>query len=367
MFKKLIENLFGVKITKVESVSEPKVEIPQDSEITDAQIDEQVKGISDAIIALGYQAIPDIMRANHPLAVEKWLMFKMIELDHYQKESTNLEALSLEEMISLAEELNLLSYRKRMIEEGKAKISEKQMKLFNDTLNRCKRIDKNYDIKVPDNKFDCSEKIQEMFEFINSNKVMVGNITDKQYKKLKFQCKALGIEYKQPGSVEEASQLIAKLDKEIQEKGIDTTVYATEKQINTAKRYYKLLGKRWTKQSLNKWAKMPIDKASEEISKLKELYLDAEASTDRIKYVKNLANKLHAPIGDDVKLTNREVNKLTDKFKRQILTKMAAIGEIAMTADEIAQLNPSQVSDLVKQIQVERRSKYFEKNAEEVE
>lgn len=375
MLRKLLEKVFGVKITKVVKEEKKKddycatggqaKQIIED-EITKEQIDKQTEQISDAIIALGYKAIPDILRANHPLAVEKWLMFKMMELDIYQNESTNLEELNMDEMIALAEELNLLSYRKRMIEEGKAKISKEQMKLFKDTLNRCKKIDKNYNKSIPTDKFTCSDDIDEMFKFINANKIMVGNITDKQYKKLKFQCKTLGIDYKQPASIAEASELIAKLDKEIEAKGIDTTIYATEPQIDTAKRYYRLLGKRWTKQSLNKWAKMPIGKASEEISKLKELYLNSKASSDRMKYVKDLAKKLNAPLAEDLTLTNREANKLTDKFKRQILNKMAEVGYVALTSEEIAELNPSKVSELIKQIQIERKTKYFEKNAEEI-
>ena len=143
--------------------------------------------------------------------MQRFVIVQKIALGDYAPEIDILDDTTHEQLVEIACDLNRLQYKKRMIEQGKAQVSEPQKDLIERLVSQVKAINPNFEYKVPTNKFEASDLIEELNKILgrdNEKNELVNNMTKRQYNKLKYLTDVLGKEMPKVNSVQEASDEI---------------------------------------------------------------------------------------------------------------------------------------------------------------
>lgn len=165
MIKKLIEKLFGVKISKVQTKEQvqtrkddayyehlknkpssvrPSVNIADNNrEISDEEKRTGVENIQSEIYSKGYKAIPEILSGYPEQVVTLFVMMQKVALGDYAPEMDILDDTTHEDLVRMACELNKMQFEKRMIETGRAGMSQQQKELVEKSLHnteQCSRM-----------------------------------------------------------------------------------------------------------------------------------------------------------------------------------------------------------------------------------
>lgn len=390
-FVKIIEKIFGVKITKVASEEKKQevrdnnyyehlknkskqartVEIARnDREISDEEKQRRLDNIQSEIFSKGYKAIPEILSQYPEQIVMLFVMMQKVALGDYAPEIDILDDTTHEELVQIAVELNKLQYEKRMIETGKANISKAQRDLVNKLRTQFKAMFPNETLpKEPTNKFEASDQIEYLNEkvgFKKEKKEYFKNMTVPQYNKLRYLCATLDKEMPEVASVKEASEKIQELVAELEKHPeLNKPLMCTEPQLDYMRRLYKREGKRWTKQSANKFMKLTRTEMSNAIQE-KKAELDIShpesnlASPGQITYMKDLMNRLSLPYNPDdlPKMSKDSATKKIDELRRKLLY-IVSIGTTNLSKKEIKEMPSVMVRDLLKEAQMEKRTNYY--------
>lgn len=398
MIKKLIEKLFGVKISKVQTKEQvqtrkddayyehlknkpssvrPSVNIADNNrEISDEEKRTGVENIQSEIYSKGYKAIPEILSGYPEQIITLFVTMQKVALGDYCPETDSLDDTTHEELVQIACELNALQFEKRMIETGKANMSKPQKDLVEKVMSQYKaKFPSAEQPKMPTNKFEASKLIDSLNKKIGYKKKEVKlfkNMTEPQYNKLKYLCTTLEKDMPEVASVQEASVIIGELQAELDTKPHLVQIkMCSEPQLEYMKRLYKIEGKRFTKTSINKFMKLTATEMSKEIQAKKE-ELEATkpelalASPGQITYMKDLMNRLSVPYAPEAlpKMKKEAATAKIDELRRQLLY-IASGG--SLTKEAIKEMPASIITDLLKNADMERKTKFYEDTPQNVD
>jgi hypothetical protein len=398
LFVTLLEKVFGLRIVRVPSEKKKQairdknyyehiksrqttkaVEVADNKrEITPEEQSKAIEDIMAGIFAKGYKAIPEILSEYPEQIVRAWVVMQKIALGDYAPEMDIMDDMSIEDLIQIAVELNQLQFQKRMIEQGRANISKPQKELIERLITQVRAKDPSFAVDMPKDKFAASELIDELNKKLGNTTgggtILVNNMTERQLRKLTYLCATLDREIPKVNSVKEASEIIGKMQAELDEHPeLNKPVMASKAQIEYMRRLYKQEGKRWTKQSEAKYKKLTLTQMSNELQKkraeITALHPELNmASEGQVRYMKDLMIRLSVPFNaeDLPKLTKEQATKKIDSLRRDLLYILCKTTS-PMTKEEIKAMSTETVKELLNQIQMERKTNHYQENAEVVD
>ncbi len=341
-----------------------------------------IEEINGLIITEGYREIPSILSRYEVDVIEHFVRLQLIALGEYSPESDNLESCSYSELIDMAVQNNYEQYKRRMIESGRAGITDAQKRLLERLLKECKDKDPSFSIKTPRNKFEASEAIEYMNKFLgrdNENFEERG-ITSAQERKLEYLCSKLGKAIPACKTAKEAYSVIAELqaeyDREVQAgKIVEEVKYATQSQLEYMKRLYKLANKRWTKMSAAKYMKYTVQEMSKALQEMKEKIEQENPEINKIsegqkQYIISLCSRMNIPYNvDDIsKLTKQQATKKIDELRRKLVVLLSRVNDRdTITLEEVNKMSQEQVKQLLNNLLMERKTNFYEDSPEVVD
>jgi hypothetical protein len=325
------------------------------------EIKEQIGEIKAQIYVKGYKVIPEILPEYDIQVVQAFVLNQMITLGEYAPEHDNLDQYGMDELVSMAMDLNQLQFEQRMIAQGKAQITAAQINAINTLSKKAGET-----VKMPTNKFEASRLIEKLKEKVGDNRKSDGTPTENQKKLLAYLCKTLAYPLPVCNTSKEASEWIAKLNEELNKHPeLKQEKMATTAQIEYAKRLYKSLGKRWTKTTESKYAKMTIADMGKALLTLKEDYEanhpEAKLATEgQIKYIGQLCRILEIPydLSSAESLTKEQATAKLIELRKSYL-KFLLIGQGTKDVKFVDTMKDDAVKELINQVQLERKTKHY--------
>jgi hypothetical protein len=339
------------------------VSIMQERILEQDEIKEAVLDVQAQIMAKGYKAMEEILREQHISVVQSFVMNQLLALGNYDPEHDNLDKNTFEQLIEMAKQNNQLQYEMRMIEMGKANITQAQMKAIE---NICKRNNVTFNGK---NKFDASRFIDSHIEKDKKPAEMIGNITKKQNDTIVYLCKTLNKPFVECKNIVEASNAIAELKKEL-ELHPELKPKASEAQVDYIKRLLKALNKRWTKVQDAKYRNMSIEEASATIAELKKsVPEDNNISEGQVEFIIQLLSRLNRPYNKaEIKaMTKQDATKLIARLRRDFLLVLSRSTMTNLTKDDVKAMTDDAVKELTNQMLMELKTNSYTKSTTEVE
>lgn len=334
-----------------------------------AYINQCLEDIQAELYVKGYKAMEEILTQYHIEVVQTFVLTQLVQLGQYSPEEDNLDQYTIHQLIEKASENNQLLWRQRQIEQGKAQVSQAQ-------LDAIKNMSKKLSIQpvMPKDKFEASEIIEALSKRlgrdVNSNKP-----SDAQLNAINTLCKKLGknlalAEVAVDGKT--ASKTIQNLQNELKEHPeLDTPSLATKNQVEYVKRLLALQKKRWTEKREKQYSSMTAKDISAVIETLnaqcKEAGLiDDHASEGQVKYILSLGKLLKKNYNpEEVKaLDKKQASKVIENIQREYLYFLYRGNGSQITKKEIASMSLATVRELIDQLQLERKTHFYEKNAE---
>jgi hypothetical protein len=351
---------FHAETVKVQNLDKP-VSIMQERILEQDEINESVSDIQAQIMVKGYKEIENILREHHVQVVQHFVMMQLIALGSYDPEKDNMEQYTMEQLIAMALENNQLQFEKRMTEMGKAEITPAQRKAIE---NICRVHSVTFTGK---NKFEASRFI-EKYNAPKTAPKLVGNITEKQHNAIVSLCTKLNIPLVECKSIAEASDVIGKLTAQVNAN--PELNKATENQVDYVKRLLKSLNKRWTKVQDAKYRAMSKDEISSAIKALEAHVPQSTTITEgQVSYISQLCSRLSKPYNvEEIKLMDKTTaSSVISSLRRELLLVLAKATGTPITAKDVASMNEDAVKELVAQMEMEIKTKYYTKEVTEVE
>jgi CRISPR/Cas system-associated protein endoribonuclease Cas2 len=313
-----------------------------------------LEDIQASVIALGYKEIPNILKEYRTEMIQHFVLTQKVALGEYAPELDNLDSLTREMLIDTACQLNQIGYEKRMTEQGKAGVTDKQKEM----------LSKNGITVIPRNRFEASRLIDEALRAkgVDTSKAYSSDATTAQLNRIKTMAEMLSVEANAVKTKSEASKEINRLQEEL-DKRPELIPSITQKQFDTIVKLLKQLNKRMTKKREEEYKKLNTVQASKLISDLSREYNEAhpEATKGQVQYIITLCNILNLPYSiDDIKaLTRVQATEKLDKLNRQYLYVLTRKTNPGMTKDDIANMSYDAVKALIAQIKEENKSRDY--------
>lgn len=358
----------GVKVHETHEVINTNLDT-MDREQKKAYMNSCLEDIGAELFVKGYKELTDILEQYETEVVQTYVISQLVQLGMYFPESDNIDSLDRKALIEKALVNNQLLFRQRMIAEGKAQVSEKQLKMIQDLSKQLK-----VQVVIPKDKFEASEMIEALNKRLgktNSN----GGASQAQVNAINTLCKKLGKELalsEVAVDIKTASETIQNLQNELKaHPELDTPTPASKAQVEFVKRLLTLQKKRWTAKREETYSKMSAKDISEVISTLKAEceasgVLSTKATEGQVNYILSLGKllkKVYNP--EEVKaLEAPQASKLIETLQREYLYLLYRGNGNKITKAEISAMSVITVRQLIEQLQLERKTRYYEKSAE---
>lgn len=377
MIKKLVGllvKLVGLELAepKVVKTVEPIIEhVPV--VLSEEDIRKEVDTILSDIQDEGYTEIPNIL-AQHPIeVVVSFVRMQEIATNLYDNELSDTDTLGVTELIDKAVELNQIQYQQRMRDMGMSQITEGQVRLIKRLLQETGET-----AAIPTDKFQASDMIERLNKKLGRKpRTANSKPTTPQMRRLNWLATEVNVPVPTVTTIKGASDQIEALQAMYDTKlanGEVAAKMATEPQLAYMQRLYKMNGKRWIKTSANKFAKMTAQEMSKEIESMKELVAKNNPNIDNISegqvsYIISLCGQLNLPYNvDDIKgLTKTQATNRIDKLRRELIIVLGTVnGTRTIQKSDVDLMSNDQVTAMLKQMQLERRTTEYTETVQTV-
>jgi hypothetical protein len=326
-----------------------------------------LEDIQAELLAKGYTALREILEQYDTPLIQQYVGMQLNLLGEHQPEHDNLDSISRENLIPMACELNQLLFRQRMIEQGKAQVTDAQRVAIEKMAKKLGR-----QIEMPKDKFTASDLIVELkHELGEPEQPKYDNMTDAQHRAVAYLCKALGRDseavMKDCTSIKTTSNVIADLQAELAlHPELAKPSTASTAQIDYLKRLYKMNDKRWTKVQEEKWSKATSKEVSAKIEEMNKLYQDTNPNANMISegqtdYIVMLLTKLDRPYSmDDIKkMTKAQATLKIDGLRRDWLHMLYKACGQDISREDIGSMRPDSVKAQIQQLLEELKLKDY--------
>ena len=310
--------------------------------------------IMSSIISLGYKSIPSILRQYRVEMIQLFVLRQYMALGSYCPEKDNLDSKTVEELIAIALENNQLSFEVRMIEQGKAAVTAKQIETLK--ANGIAEED------IPKNKFAASKLIDKVFKAKGYTGETSTTPSVSQINAINSMSDKLNISTELPTTRKAASAIISELSKKIGENPSLKT-FASDSQIDFAKRLLKSLNKHMTAKRLDEYKALTTQEMSKALNDLTTQVnvLHPEATEGQINYIVSMCQIMLIPVSiEDVKkLTKKEASVKIDSLSRDYLYMITRSSSPSLTKEVIKAMSKDGVKELLASIRLERETKEY--------
>lgn len=332
-------------------------------------INDSIEQIQAELMVKGYKELENILEQHETVCIQAFVISQLNSLGQYDPEKDNVEQYNRAALIRMAKKLNQQQYIQRMKDNGKNININPSASQIETIKKLCKLNKKQY--KAPEDKFEASEMIESL---IAMSPKKDDNMSEAQKNAIKNMCAALGKNFDTVMLTckdrKSASEVIGSLSKEIEENNIDTK--ATDKQVSYVKRLLQLQKKRWTAKREEQYSNMSMKEIKEVINTLqaecKELgLLNDKASEGQVNYIISLGKRLKKRYNiEEVKELHKDkASEIIEKLQRELLYMLYLGNGHKMSKAEINIMPLITVRQLIEQLDRERTTNYYEKNAEQ--